>query len=140
MEMTANKLKEFYSNMNNLQLLYIILGVLNLVATFLYALLALPYLSVLIKFFIRMMGKIIALIFCFRLCYQKNGSGSKNKSKSSIFKRYDSMSMKFTKLSENFRDNDASSGGSENEAETEIFHREHRHLKYRIEEERRLDN
>jgi hypothetical protein len=118
--------------MNNLQLVYIILGVLNLIATALYSLLALPYLTALVKSIFKLIGKMIAFIFCFRLCCHKNGVSKfqKKKSKSSISRRYDSMSMKFTRLSENFRDDDS----SENEAETEILHREHRHLKYRIEE------
>lgn len=99
----TKKFSEFYSTMNNLQMFYTILGVLNLLVTGLYSLLALPYLAALIKSVVRLGFKLIELVCCWRLCCAHRMS--KKKRVNSNNNGNDQVPMRFKRLRMN-DDND----------------------------------
>lgn len=94
--MTSKKLNEFYSNMNHLQMVYTILGVLQLIVTALYSLLALPYLSALLVSIFKASIRLVELICCWRLCFtSKKKKKSERRSNGGLV---ESMPMRFKRL------------------------------------------
>lgn len=117
---------------------YTTLGIINLIVTGLYSLLALPYLAALVKSVIRLFFKLVELVCCWRLCCANKLSKKKRIDSNGGSGGGERLPMRFKRLRMT-DDNDDDDGwtAENNEAETQMLNggTRNNYFKYRIEED-----
>ena len=110
-DLTSKNIIDFYSKVNNLQLLYIVMAILNIALALLYALLLLQYLKAILAF----------LLDCFcRVCHPARRAIANNSRKDFKF-RTSTSSISFKKLK--LHDEEAEDEESESEGESSRHNR-----------------